>query len=135
MAENVTVLVMDDASIVRKLLTSMLAGVKGVGDVLQADDARSALDLMDRHRPAIAILDIKVPGTGVLHNGIDVLKQVRRTHPDTSVIMLTNHATPRYRTECLAAGAHEFFDKSTEFEQLLETVALLSEQHQQGSAT
>jgi two-component system, NarL family, response regulator DevR len=126
-----TVLVMDDASVVRKLLASMLTRVTGVGSVLQADSAATALDLMDRYRPEIAILDIKVPGAGAVRNGIDVLRRIRQTHPATSVIMLTNHATPRYRTECLAAGAHDFFDKSTEFEQLLETVARLSAQHPQ----
>lgn len=126
-----TVLVMDDASVVRKLLASMLTHVTGVDKVLQADDATTALDLMEQYRPDIAILDIKVPGAGILRNGIDVLKRIRQTHPTTSVIMLTNHATPRYRTECLAAGAHEFFDKSTEFEQLLELVAQLTNQHSQ----
>ena len=128
MAQKVTVLIMDDASVVRKLLTAMLTRVDGVGHVLQAEDAATALDLIEQHEPEIAILDVKVPGSGAVRSGIDVLKRVRQTHPATSVIMLTNHATPRYRTECLAAGAHDFFDKSTEFEQLLEAVARLSRQ-------
>ncbi len=37
--------------------------------------------------------------------------------------MLTNHATERYRSECQKAGADYFYDKSSEFEQLLDRVA------------
>jgi DNA-binding NarL/FixJ family response regulator len=126
MVKAMTVLVMDDAAVVRGLLARMLSRVAGVGGVLQAADAQSALELMDRHRPEIAILDLKVPGSGAIRNGIDVLRRIKQTHPATTVIMLTNHATPRYRTECLRAGAAGFFDKSIEFDQLLETVAALT---------
>jgi DNA-binding NarL/FixJ family response regulator len=127
MSKVVTVLVMDDAAVVRGLLARMLSRVAGVGGVLQAADAQSALELVDSHRPEIAILDLKVPGYGTIRNGIDVLRRIKQAHPSIAVIMLTNHATSRYRAECLAAGAAEFFDKSIEFEQLLETVAGLTE--------
>jgi DNA-binding NarL/FixJ family response regulator len=127
MSKTVTVLVMDDAAVVRGLLARMLGRVSGVGGVLQAADAQSALALMDSHRPEIAILDLKVPGHGAIKNGIDVLLRIKQVHPGTAVIMLTNHANPRYRTECLRAGAAEFFDKSIEFEKLLDAVAGLAQ--------
>jgi len=123
MGDKVTVLVMDDATVVRSLLASMLAEIDSVERIVQADDAASALRLVDEHRPDIAILDIKVPGAGPVRNGIDVLRQVKCTHPDTVVMMLTNQATERYRIECKRAGADHFFDKSSEFERLLDKVA------------
>lgn len=123
MSRRFTVLVMDDAAVVRSLLAAMLAEIDSVENVIQAEDAASALRLVDEHAPDIAILDIKVPGTGIAQNGIDVLRQVKVAHPDTKVIMLTNHATERYRSECQKAGADHFYDKSTEFEQLLDQVA------------
>jgi len=123
MGDKVTVLVMDDATVVRSLLASMLAEIDSVERIVQADDAASALRLVDEHRPDIAILDIKVPGSGPVRNGIDVLRQVKHNHPDTVVMMLTNQATERYRIECKRAGADHFFDKSSEFERLLDKVA------------
>ncbi len=123
MSKRFTVLVMDDAAVVRSLLAAMLAEIDSVENVIQAEDAASALRLVDEHEPDIAILDIKVPGVGVVQNGIDVLRKVKGTHPETKVIMLTNHATERYRSECQKAGADYFYDKSSEFEQLLDRVA------------
>ena len=123
MSKHFTVLVMDDAAVVRSLLAAMLAEIDTVENVIQAEDAASALRLVDEHEPDIAILDIKVPGVGVVQNGIDVLRRVKGAHPDTKVIMLTNHATERYRSECQKAGADYFYDKSSEFEQLLDRVA------------
>jgi DNA-binding NarL/FixJ family response regulator len=123
MSKRFTVLVMDDAAVVRSLLAAMLAEIDSVENVIQAEDAASALRLVDEHEPDIAILDIKVPGSGVVQNGIDVLRQVKGAHPETKVIMLTNHATERYRSECQKAGADYFYDKSSEFEQLLDRVA------------
>lgn len=125
--KNVTVLVMDDAAVVRSLLVAMLAEIDTVTNVLQAEDASSALAMIEAHAPEVAILDVKVPGFGSVRNGIDVLKRVKKVRPETSVIMLTNHATDRYRTECRQAGADYFFDKSSEFERLLDTVAELAE--------
>lgn len=124
MGDRVTVLVMDDATVVRRLLATMLAEIDSVGQVVQAADAATALRLVEEHRPDIAILDIKVPGEGPIRNGIDVLRQVKRAHPETIVIMLTNQATERYRVESKKAGADHFFDKSSEFERLLDKVAV-----------
>lgn len=128
MGKQVTVLVMDDAAVVRSLLAAMLTEIDSVEHVIQAEDAASALHLVDQHKPDIAILDIKVPGAGLTQNGIDVLRKVKQVHPTTKVIMLTNHATERYRRECQKAGADYFFDKSSEFEQLLDRVAAYGNQ-------
>ncbi len=118
MGKSLSVLVMDDAPVVRRLIVKLVNGIKGVDTVLQAGDAPSAVALMEEHSPEIAILDIKVPGGQGLRNGIDVLRAMKVAQPDMAVIMLTNHATPRYKTECEQAGANYFFDKSSEFDKL-----------------
>lgn len=118
MGRPVRILVMDDAPVVRRLIVNLLDDIDGVDSVLQASDAPSAVELMKAHDPQIAILDVKVPGGEGLRNGIDVLKAVKRSHPGAEVIMLTNHATPRYKAECEQAGASYFFDKSSEFDKL-----------------
>ncbi len=118
MGKPVRILVMDDAPVVRRLIVDLLDEIDGIDTVLQAEDALSAMELMEEHQPEIAILDIKVPGGYGLRNGIDVLKAVKTTHPSAAVIMLTNHATAKYKMECEQAGAEYFFDKSNEFDKL-----------------
>ncbi len=114
----VNVLIMDDASVVRKLIVDLLSEIKDIATIFQAEDAASAVRLFNQHKPEIAILDIKVPGSNGLKNGIDVLKALKNLSPGAAVIMLTNHANARYSAECKQAGADFFFDKSREFDKL-----------------
>lgn len=118
----VTILLMDDAAVIRQLMIQQLAGLRHVTQILQAADAQTALQLFVAYHPQIAILDIQVPGD---KNGLEVLKDLKTRAPAPAVIMLTNHATPRYRRACQQAGADYFFDKSTEFEQVAAAVAAL----------
>jgi len=119
----VNVLIMDDAVVVRKLISALLSEIENVQMIFQAGDAVSAVQLFIEHKPQIAILDIKVPGGNGMKNGIDVLRVVKKAYPGAAVIMLTNHANARYSAECKQAGADFFFDKSTEFDRLPAAVA------------
>ena len=119
---SITILIMDDAVIIRKLIVNLLSEIQGVERIVQATDAASALKLLAEYKPEVAIYDIKIPGGEGLRNGIDVLKATKKSYPHAAVIMLTNHATARYRVECQQAGADFFFDKSSEFEQLAAAV-------------
>jgi len=114
----VNVLIMDDAAVVRKLIVDLLSEIKDVATIFQAEDAASAVRLFSQYKPEIAILDIKVPGSNGLKNGIDVLKALKNASPSAAVIMLTNHANAKYSAECKQAGADFFFDKSREFDKL-----------------
>ncbi|MCX6050574.1 MAG: response regulator transcription factor [Chloroflexi bacterium] len=122
--KNLTILIMDDATVVRQLIVKMLIENINAEQILQAGDTTSAIELFAQHKPQIAILDIQVPGD---RNGIDVLRIFKTLMPLVAVIMLTNHATMRYRLECKRAGADFFFDKSAEFEKLNAVVAELIE--------
>jgi DNA-binding NarL/FixJ family response regulator len=60
------------------------------------------------------ILDLQMPGG----SGLDVLRAVRPGHPSLQVVICTNYPYPKYRDECMTAGANFFLDKSTEFEKI-----------------
>lgn len=112
------ILVLEDVPLVRERIVTLLTDIVGVEQVLQAGNAPSALDLFSAHHPGIVILDISVPGNHELRNGIDVLKRIRKVDTASTIVMLTNFATPQYRHECERAGADYFLDKSREFDQL-----------------
>lgn len=102
-----TVLVCDNENILRRLVKASLQ-THGV-EVVEACDGDEALELARRHRPALVILDVMMPGKTGLH----VLEELRRD-PDlaeTRVIVLTARAQVRDRDAALEAGADRFFAK------------------------
>lgn len=108
------IMIVEDSPTVYERLVAMLQDIEEFKLVAYADDAFDALDKWDKLKgsadhPDAVILDIKL----VAGNGIGVLNYIKSHTPRTMVIMLTNHATERYRELC--GNADYFFDKATEF--------------------
>lgn len=110
----ISVVIIDDAPLVRERLRSWIAGIPGVEVVGEAGDVESGLELFRRLMPSVVILDIQMPGG----SGLDVLGAIKAEHPSTQVVMLTNYPLPQLRKKCLDAGAEFFFDKCCEFDQV-----------------
>jgi len=112
------VLIVDDSEVVRERLRTMLSELKGVEVIGQAESSKEAIGAIRKLKPDAVILDIQMSGG----NGIKVLEKIKEEMPSTKVIMLTNYPYPQYRKKCMDAGADYFFDKSTEFEKVIEVV-------------
>lgn len=97
-----------------------LSQLEGIQMAWQARNASEAIAAFQQLRPEVAILDIQMPD----ESGIDVLAHIKKASPQTTVIMLTNYPLPPFRKRCLEAGADYFFDKSTEFEKVIEVLRL-----------
>ena len=110
----------DDSAIVRKRLSTMLADVPGVELAGKAADAGQAYEEIQRLKPEIVILDLRMPG-----NGVALVERVNSLSKRPVVIVLTNYSSPPYRRRSLEAGADYFLDKSTDQEQLLRILYLL----------
>lgn len=115
------VLVADDSDIVRERLVEMLSEIEGLGVILEATNGLEARDMIVAEMPEVAVLDLRMPG----RNGLDVLREVKASNPATKVIILTNSPYPQYRNRCMEEGADFFFDKSSEFEKVIEVVEQL----------
>ncbi len=132
--DTLTVLIVDDAKVVRERLVEMLGEVTKVGAIHQAWSVRSALELIRLTEPEIIVLDIHLPdpeNRSSSTNGIDVLlkiKEQRGAEPLPKVIMLTNLTYPQYRRLCARYGADYFLDKSSDFERLPEVIAELADE-------
>ena len=87
----------------------------------KAKDYDAALQYIMSYNYDVVILDIRMPGG----NGIDVLQAIKRGDPAPTVIMLTNYPYPQYRGKCMDLGADYFFDKSNEFEKVMEVIEQL----------
>src|SRR5690349_8291323 len=104
----VKVQLVEDSSVVRDRLASLLAESKGIEVVGQAARAAEAIEAFQQLRPQVVILDLQLAeGTG-----FDVLKNLKQQRPAPLILVLTNYAYPQYRQKCLELGADFFFDKA-----------------------
>ena len=109
------VFIADDSRVVVERLASLLEEeVPGARLVGQAGDVPAAVIGIRKMKPDAVILDLHMRGG----SGLDVLRAIRRDHPDLYVLICTNYPYPEYREECLAAGANLFLDKSADFEKI-----------------
>lgn len=112
---NVTVMLVDDSLTVRERLRALFSEVPKVEIIGEAKDESGALELLRKLNPEVAVLDIQMPSG----SGIDLLQKISKMRRPRLVIVLTNLSDPQYRRKCLDSGADYFFDKSTEFDNVV----------------
>ena len=115
------VFLVDDSLIVCARLITLLTDIEGIEIIGQARTASDAITSIMRVNPDIIIMDIRMPGG----TGIDVLMKIREQECIAKVIVFTNYPYPQSRKKCEEAGADYFFDKSNEFESVVNVVEQL----------
>jgi len=119
-----TILIVDDSPEFRRSLVRLLETLGDVKIVGEAGSVWEAVHLAAEIKPEAVILDIRLPGG----SGFDVLREIRKNEEKAPVVvMLTNYASAHYRQKSLEDGADYFFDKSTEFEEVLAILKRVSE--------
>lgn len=116
--QTLKVFIVDDSKLVSDRLISMISDIPGIEIVGQASNAQEAIGSIQKQKPDVVVLDIRMPGG----NGFDVLEKIKKDKPALLIIMLTNYPYPQYRKKCMDAGADFFFDKSTEFHKVIEVL-------------
>ncbi|MEU1283666.1 response regulator transcription factor [Kitasatospora sp. NPDC005856] len=119
----IRVLLADDEPMIRAGLRAVLATDPGIEIVAETGDCREAVELVRRHRPDVAVLDIRMPGT----DGITAAAEIRRNGLATGVLMLTTFGEDDYILRALSGGANGFLIKSGEPEELLAGVHAVAE--------
>ena len=106
------VFIADDSPLVRERLAELISVVGDVELVGQAENARGTIQAIQRLRPDVAILDIRIAGG----DGLRVLETIKTSESPPVVIVLAAFPYPQHRQKCLEAGAEYFLDKATEFD-------------------
>lgn len=117
--KTASVLIVDDSSVVRERLVEKLSIIKEVEILGVAESTREAMEKFRRLSPSVVVLDLAMPDG----NGFKVLEEIKRDHPETLVIMLTNYAFPQHKKRSLNGGADFFLDKSTEFNEVAKIIS------------
>jgi two-component system, NarL family, response regulator DevR len=106
----IRLLIIDDHEMVREGLKAMLTAEADFEIVGDAANAEQALELIERSRPDVILLDVRLPG----ESGIDVCRTVTERYPETAVIILTTFTDETLVAQCIQAGARGFIVKDIE---------------------
>jgi len=116
---NVTTIVLaDDHHIVRKGMRAVLEAEADFRLVGEASDGLEAVQLVERLRPDVLVLDLMMPGL----NGLEVARQVGKRSPQTRVLILSMHAGDDYVLEALRTGVTGYVLKDTGMAELVKAV-------------
>jgi DNA-binding NarL/FixJ family response regulator len=104
---KIRVLLADDHAILSAGLRALLKYYDDVEVVGEARDGAEAVACVAELRPDVVLMDIAMPGM----NGIDATRLIREQHPDTRVLVLTQHGERQYVLALLQAGASGYILK------------------------
>lgn len=122
-----TLLIVDDDSRIRELLTEALGAVGYA--TIQAADGQEALDLMRTEPVDCVIADIKMPEI----DGLALLSRIKTENPEMPVVMITGFAYQQHKTEAVNAGADGFLMKPFRLAKIEEVLGrILSEDYRSG---
>ena len=105
MKEEVSILVVDDESMMRDLLEKILT--RDGYRVFTAQDGEVALEVLKKQNISIVISDLKMPRLG----GFDLLKIVKKEYPRVGMVMMTSHGDTYTVKDALLLGADEYIVK------------------------
>lgn len=111
----------DDSKILRQRIISLLEEIQGVQVVAEAENSHQAVQYVEDLKPDLIILDIRMPDGG----GLEALKVLEDKNISIIKMVLTNYPIEQYRKKCMELGADYFFDKSTDFEKMVDVVKKL----------
>jgi two-component system, OmpR family, response regulator len=117
MTQAAKILVVDDEASIRFFLCDVLERDGRI--VTAVDSGETALQYAQAESFDLALIDLRLPGM----DGMQLLKNLRRISPDTSIIILTAHASMETAIEALRQGAHDYLFKPCKTVELRESVA------------
>lgn len=98
---KIKVLIVDDHTILREGIRSLLASHDDIEVVGEASDGREAIEKVSQVSPDVVVMDVAMP----LMNGVDATHRIRTDYPDVKVIILTQYDRKDYILSSLKAGA------------------------------
>jgi DNA-binding NarL/FixJ family response regulator len=118
----IRVLIADDQRVVRDGLTMLVGLIDGVEVVGTAVDGREAVELADRQRADVVLMDLRMP----VMDGAEATHHIRANLPGTQVLVLTTYADDQSLFPALRAGARGYLTKDASAEEIEQAIRALA---------
>ncbi|HEY4081514.1 MAG TPA: response regulator [Burkholderiaceae bacterium] len=115
---RIQVLCVDDHSILRQGIATLLAVEPDMALVAEASNGREAIQQFRAHRPDVTLMDLQMPGMG----GLDAIGAIRAEFPDARIIVLTTYVGDAQAQRALQAGACGYLLKNALHKELLDAI-------------
>lgn len=117
-ASPIRVLLVDDHTVMREGLATLLRGQEQIEVVAQAGDGATALQLFAKHSPDVAVVDLRMTPM----DGVEVTERMRATNPSAKVVLLATYDTDEEVFRGLRAGASSYLLKEVDVARLVDTI-------------
>jgi len=116
--DKIRILLVDDHTILRSGIRSLLEDEPGMSVIGEAEDGRTAVSMACQLKPDVVIMDIAMP----LLNGLEATRQIKAQCPGVRVLILTMHDNEEYIRQVLEAGAMGYILKDAAARELISAI-------------
>lgn len=116
--KKITVLLVDDHTVVRQGLRALLNTEEDMEVVGEAENGRQAVMLAKKVSPDVVVMDVAMP----LMNGLEATRQILRNNPPPKVLVLTSYGDDECVAQLMQAGASGYLIKQTAANDLLKAI-------------
>jgi DNA-binding NarL/FixJ family response regulator len=114
----IRILLVDDHVIVREGLRRLIESEQDLQIVGEARDGCEAIELAEKTRPEVVVMDISMERL----NGLEATRRILRLHPEIKIVVLSIHSEASYISAALRAGASAYVLKTSAFGELCEAI-------------
>lgn len=120
---KIQVLIVDDHTLFRESLRSLLKDVEDIEVVGEAEDGVEAVVKTTQLQPDVVLMDIAMPNM----NGMEATRQIKKQNPSVKVLILTMYDTEQYIFEMLRVGASGYILKRAPARELISAIQAVSQ--------
>lgn len=115
---KITVLLVEDHHVVRKGISYLLSLEEDIDIIGEAEDGNEGIKMAKELCPDVVIMDITMPNL----NGIDAIKKISKSMPETKVMIMTMHTREQYIRQALRDGASGYLLKESTQDELVDAI-------------
>ncbi len=114
----IRVLLVDDQSLVREGLKSLLELQEDISVIAEAENGKVAIEQFKRHQPDVVLMDVRMP----MMDGVAATQQLKQDNPSVKVLILTTFDDDEFVADAMKAGAKGYLLKDTPSSELAHAI-------------
>ena len=112
------IFIADSSRLIRERLISVISIHDNIELVGSSENPEAMVEDVAGKKPDLLIMDCRLPE----QHSCELIKKIRQENEALILIVFTKYPYPQYRKQCLEAGADFFFNKATDFRELIDTI-------------